>query len=248
MHREALDAFLQMGVTTCRADAAVLPIDFYEAWTAFFADRRKVGWSNSTDGIEGYHAFRSERAMGAQEADAKEFLQLTRSTTLPEPLGMTTSALFSALETTAQGILAEIAAALEMPHCADLLSDTSRMIMRITHYPPGTPSPGAAAASHTDIDLVTLLPPATGRGLYVEDRAVGWREAEAAPGEVLILAGDMLETATAGRVRAVRHRVDPGPLARLSVSFFANPADDRLLDGRVTAGQLFHERVLAMTI
>lgn len=244
---EALATFISSGAAVFDLHS-MGPLDrFYALWSAFFADSAKHMLAARPGELAGYHSMRSERAVGAVEADNKEFFQFIRGAGLPESLNLATEALWLALAGKAQSVLSDLAGELDLPRLAYMLTDPSRMVMRIAHYPMAANGPGVGAARHTDIDLLTLLPPATERGLFVQTESGDWCETALASGEVLILAGDMVEFATRGRVRAAAHRVDPGVKHRLSVSFFANPPDATLLDGSSTAGRMYLDRVGAMS-
>ena len=74
-------------------------------------------------------------------------------------------------------------------------------------------------AAHNDPGVLTLTLASQVPGLEVLDRARGpggvWMPLEAlmAPDEVMVFAGEQLEAATSGRVRACLHRVDVRPQA-----------------------------------
>jgi isopenicillin N synthase-like dioxygenase len=147
----------------------------------------------------------------------------------------------------------------------DLLADGSTLT-RAIHYPPMTtaPAPGHVwAAPHTDINLITALPRASGPGLQLLTPA-GWADVDAPDGNVIINSGIMLERLTNGVIPAGVHRVvspsrDRAATAgdRYSVVQFCHPAPwfvlsplpscvtpDRLLRyGAIEAGALL-ERVL----
>lgn len=112
----------------------------------------------------------------------------------------------------------------------DLLVDGSTLT-RAIHYPPmaTAPEPGHVwAAAHTDINLVTALPRASGPGLQLLTPG-GWADVTAPPGKVIVNTGMMLERLTNGVIPAGRHRVvapDAGsPVGdRYSVVQFCHPA------------------------
>ncbi len=90
----------------------------------------------------------------------------------------------------------------------DLLADGSNLT-RAIHYPPMTtaPAPGHIwAAPHTDINLVTALPRASGPGLQLLTPD-GWADVDAPPGKVIMNSGIMLERLTNGLIPAGVHRV-----------------------------------------
>jgi isopenicillin N synthase-like dioxygenase len=110
----------------------------------------------------------------------------------------------------------------------DLLVDGSTLT-RAIHYPPmpGAPSAGTVwAAPHTDINLITALPRATGPGLQLLT-AEGWVDVTPPDGKVVLNTGIMLERLTNGVIRAGIHRVvapDDDAGDRYSVVQFCHPA------------------------
>jgi isopenicillin N synthase-like dioxygenase len=116
----------------------------------------------------------------------------------------------------------------------DLLVDGATLT-RAIHYPPMThaPAPGHVwAAPHTDINLVTALPRASGPGLQLLT-AGGWEDVTAPEGKVIMNSGLMLERLTNGLIPAGVHRVaapaEPGAGGgavgdRYSVVQFCHPA------------------------
>jgi isopenicillin N synthase-like dioxygenase len=143
----------------------------------------------------------------------------------------------------------------------DLLRDGSHLT-RAIHYPSMASAPSGQhlwAAPHSDINLITALPRATGAGLQVLGPD-GWLEVLPPAGHVVINAGIMLDRLTNGRIPARVHRVvapagSPGD--RYSVVQFCHPApwfqlaplatcvddDHPLRYGTIEAGDLL-DRVL----
>jgi isopenicillin N synthase-like dioxygenase len=90
----------------------------------------------------------------------------------------------------------------------DLLADGSHLT-RAIHYPAMTtaPAPGHVwAAPHTDINLITALPRASGPGLQLLTTG-GWADVDAPDGKVIMNSGIMLERLTNGMIPAGVHRV-----------------------------------------
>jgi isopenicillin N synthase-like dioxygenase len=83
------------------------------------------------------------------------------------------------------------------------------------------------AAPHTDINLVTALPRATGPGLQLQTPD-GWADVAPPEGSVVLNTGIMLERLTNGLIPAGVHRVvapaDAPPADRYSVVQFCHPA------------------------
>lgn len=119
----------------------------------------------------------------------------------------------------------------------ELLKD-GPVLNRAIRYPPMSSAPGGGdgssrhewAGSHADINLTTVLPRASSRGLQVDTHTVGdqpvWTDAEPPDGHVIINTGIMLERLSNGIVPAGWHRVVGDPDhdgERYSVVQFCHP-------------------------
>ncbi len=111
----------------------------------------------------------------------------------------------------------------------DVCADGSHLT-RAIHYPAMRDAPTAEhvwADAHADINLITALPRASGRGLQLETPD-GWIDVVPPPGHVVINSGIMLERLSNGRIPAGRHRVIAGDgdreQDRFSVVQFCHPA------------------------
>ena len=119
-------------------------------------------------------------------------------------------------------------------------------ILRPIHYPPITQEPKDAvrAAAHGDINLITLLMGAHGKGLQVQKHDGQWIDAMAQPDELVINVGDMLSRHTNNRLKSTIHQVVNPPRelwgdSRYSIPFFMHPVAEMRLDcleNCVTAG------------
>ena len=111
-------------------------------------------------------------------------------------------------------------------------------ILRPIHYPPITDEPkdGAVrAAAHGDINLITLLMGAQGKGLQVQNHDGEWIDAMAQPDELMINVGDMLSRHTNNKLKSTIHQVVNPPrefwgTSRFSIPFFMHPVSDMPLD------------------
>jgi len=110
----------------------------------------------------------------------------------------------------------------------DLLVDGSHLT-RAIHYPPMPDAPVGAhvwAGAHTDINLITALPRATGPGLQLLTTD-GWVDVSPPAGKVVLNTGIMLERLTNGVIPAGVHRVVASADttgSRYSVVQFCHPA------------------------
>jgi isopenicillin N synthase-like dioxygenase len=110
-------------------------------------------------------------------------------------------------------------------------------ILRPIHYPPIKEAPKNAerAAAHGDINLITLLMGAQGKGLQVQNHEGKWVDAIAEPDELMINVGDMLSRHTNNKLKSTIHRVvNPPPekwgTSRYSIPFFMHPISDMNLN------------------
>lgn len=138
-------------------------------------------------------------------------------------------------------------------------------ILRPIHYPPITDEPKDAvrAAAHGDINLITLLMGAQGKGLQVQNHNGDWIDAMAEPDELMINVGDMLSRHTNNKLKSTIHQVVNPPrelwgTSRYSIPFFMHPVSDMKLDclescidenhpklyEDITAGEFLHERLV----
>ncbi|MGW4160204.1 isopenicillin N synthase family dioxygenase [Streptomyces sp. NPDC004788] len=109
--------------------------------------------------------------------------------------------------------------------------------------------------AHTDYELFTLIHQ-TSPGLVAYDRATrSWRDMPVFKNTLLVLAGDMLEFLTGGRLKSLLHRVATTGEERYSFPFFMNldfetelsvlPAfgesDEKIVVGHHLLGQLYRD-------
>jgi isopenicillin N synthase-like dioxygenase len=89
------------------------------------------------------------------------------------------------------------------------------------------------AAPHEDINLITILPAATASGLQLKDRDGTWLDVDAAPGTLIVDAGDMLARATNDVIPSTTHQVinspESGSSSRYSMPFFMHPNPEAIL-------------------
>jgi isopenicillin N synthase-like dioxygenase len=141
-------------------------------------------------------------------------------------------------------------------------------ILRPIHYPPITDEPkdGAVrAAAHGDINLITLLMGAQGKGLQVQNHHGEWIDAMAQPDELMINVGDMLSRHTNNKLKSTIHQVINPPrelwgTSRYSIPFFMHPVSDMPLNclpecidashpkafEDITAGEYLEERLVEL--
>tara|TARA_B100000214_G_scaffold168953_1_gene121376 strand:- start:5462 stop:6412 length:951 start_codon:yes stop_codon:yes gene_type:complete len=138
---------------------------------------------------------------------------------------------YELLESTGKMILRAIACYLNLEETYfDKHIFNGNSILRAIHYPPITEEPNNAerAAAHGDINLITLLMGAQGKGLQVLDKSGDWIDAIAKDDEIIVNIGDMLSRHTNNRLKSTIHRVVNPPKAlwnssRYSIPFFLHP-------------------------
>ncbi|XLS27379.1 isopenicillin N synthase family dioxygenase [Flavobacteriaceae bacterium M23B6Z8] len=233
-------------------------------------------------GQRGYTSFGKEHAKGRKEGDLKEFWHFGQYVEDDEALqkeypdnvqveelpsfnevGKTT---FKMLEKTAKYVLRALALHLDLEeNYFDKYIKNGNSILRPIHYPPITSEPKNAvrAAAHGDINLITLLMGAQGRGLQVKNHQGEWIDAIAEPDELMINVGDMLSRHTNNRLKSTIHQVVNPPRehwgkSRYSIPFFMHPVSSMPLDclescideehpkkfEDITAGEFLHERLI----
>ena len=233
-------------------------------------------------GQRGYISFGKESAKGKKEGDLKEFWHFGQYVEnnpdlekeypanvdveeLPEfnRIGKQT---YRMLEKTAKYVLRALALHLDLEETYfDNYIHNGNSILRPIHYPPILEEPNDAvrAAAHGDINLITLLMGAQGRGLQVQNHEGEWIDAIAEPDELMINVGDMLSRHTNNKLKSTIHRVINPPrelwgTSRYSIPFFMHPISDMKLNvldscvdadnpkafDDITAGEFLHERLV----
>jgi len=235
-------------------------------------------------GQRGYVSFGKESAKGKKEGDLKEFWHFgqyvennpTLKSEYPENVEVEELPNFNKvgkeaykmLEKTAKYVLRALAIHLGLEETyfdAYILNGNS--ILRPIHYPPITEEPKEAvrAAAHGDINLITLLMGAQGKGLQVKNHKGEWIDAIAEPDELMINVGDMLSRHTNNKLKSTIHRVINPPkelwgTSRYSIPFFMHPISDMKLDvlegcidennpkafDDITAGEFLNERLVEL--
>ena len=235
-------------------------------------------------GQRGYVSFGKESAKGKKEGDLKEFWHFGQYVEnndklkaeypdnvnvkeLPE-FNKTGKETYKMLEKTAKYVLRALALHLGLEETYfDEYIYNGNSILRPIHYPPITEEPKEAvrAAAHGDINLITLLMGAQGRGLQVKNHKDQWIDAIAEADELMINVGDMLSRHTNNKLKSTIHRVINPPkelwgTSRYSIPFFMHPISDMKLDvlegcidennpkafDDITAGEFLNERLIEL--
>ena len=214
----------------------------YQTALQFFALPDTVKQQYQTppvSGAGGFSQFASEQAKGHAVPDLKEFWHVSyiglhdpaahwpREIPGFQPI---MTRLFQQLQGCAQVLLGACALYLNQPQdWLTTMADGGNTVLRLAHYPPvpaGAPSGSLRAAPHEDINLITLLCEATAPGLEILTADDQWLPVQAAPGQIVVDIGDMLQNLTNGVFKSTTHRVaNPrwGNQRRLSMPFFVHP-------------------------
>lgn len=264
-----------------------LVANLYEEVKNFFDLPLKTKENYEISGIggqRGYVSFGKESAKGKKEGDLKEFWHFgqyvedddERRKTYPENVEVKELSKFNdigketyqVLEKTAKYVLRALALHLDLEETYfDNYIHNGNSILRPIHYPPITEEPKNAvrAAAHGDINLITLLMGAQGRGLQVQRNDGEWIDAIAEPNELMINVGDMLSRHTNNKLKSTIHRVVNPPrelwgTSRYSIPFFMHPISEMKLDvlescidennpkqyEDITAGEFLNERLIEL--
>ena len=205
-------------------------------------------------GQRGYVSFGKESAKGRKEGDLKEFWHFGQyvqdnpelAAEYPENVEVPELAEFNKvgketykmLEKTATYVLRALSIHLGLDEFYfDNYVHNGNSILRPIHYPPIQEEPKNAerAAAHGDINLITLLMGAQGKGLQVQNHDGDWIDAIANPDELMINVGDMLSRHTNNKLKSTIHRVVNPPrelwgTSRYSIPFFLHPISAMKLD------------------
>lgn len=205
-------------------------------------------------GQRGYTSFGKETAKGYKKGDLKEFWHFGQydfpinSNTENYPENVSVEELpqfnivgkqaYKQLEKTARYVLRALALYLNLEETYfDNYIEHGNSILRPIHYPPIIEEPQDAlrAAPHGDINLITLLMGAHGKGLQVQNHQGDWIDAIAQPNELMINVGDMLSRLTNNKLKSTIHQVVNPPrelwsTSRYSIPFFMHPVDDMKLN------------------
>ncbi|OBX24031.1 MULTISPECIES: isopenicillin N synthase family dioxygenase [Bizionia] len=235
-------------------------------------------------GQRGYISFGKESAKGKKEGDLKEFWHFGQFVEnnpkleaeypknvevkeLPE-FNKAGKETYRMLEKTAKYVLRALALHLKLEETYfDDYIHNGNSILRPIHYPPiiDEPKNAVRAAAHGDINLITLLMGAQGRGLQVQNHKGEWLDAIAEPDELMINVGDMLSRHTNNKLKSTIHRVINPPrelwgTSRYSIPFFMHPISDMKLDvldsciddenpkqfDDISAGDFLNERLIEL--
>ena len=235
-------------------------------------------------GQRGYVSFGKESAKGSKHGDLKEYWHFGQYVEEEEKekynyfpniyveelseFNEVGREVYSTLEETAKHILRALALYLNIEEdYFDQYIKNGNSILRPIHYPPILEDPKEAvrASAHGDINLITLLMGAHGKGLQVQHSNGEWIDAVASEDELMINIGDMLSRHTNNLLKSTVHRVvNPDrellKKSRYSIPFFMHPISEMKLNvlescisdespksfDDITAGDFLNERLVEL--
>lgn len=264
-----------------------LVASLYDEIKKFFSLPQEVKDGYEIEGIggqRGYTSFGKEHAKGRKVGDLKEFWHFGQYVENNEQLkaqypenvivkelpdfNSVGEETYKMLEKTAQYVLRALALHLNLEETYfDEYIKNGNSILRPIHYPPITEEPKNAvrAAAHGDINLITLLMGAHGKGLQVKNHKGEWVDAIATKDQLMINVGDMLSRLTNNKLKSTIHQVVNPPRelwgqSRYSIPFFMHPISEMPLNcldncidedhpkgfSDITAGEFLHERLIEL--
>lgn len=260
--------------------------ELYAEVKAFFDLNEATKKKYEIEGIggqRGYTSFGKESAKGFKAGDLKEFwhfgqynISKSLKSEYPDNIIVSETPNFNTvgkkayqqLEKTAIYVLRALALYLELDETYfDQYVQSGNSILRPIHYPPIVEEPKDAvrAAAHGDINLITLLMGAQGKGLQVQDLKGTWHDAIARPDQLMINVGDMLSRLSNNKLKSTIHQVvnperELWGSSRYSIPFFMHPISSMKLNcleecvdennpkqfEDCTAGEYLHERLVEL--
>lgn len=241
-----------------------LMADVFKEWEEFFNSSYKMNYVYNNDTQDGLFPMNvSEKAVGYNVKDIKEFYHYYQWGQYPQELSDKTKHLYQQMNEIAVTLLNwveenlpdDIRKSLSEP-LTSMINNSDQTLMRILHYPPltGNEEEGAVrAGAHGDINLLTVLVAASQSGLQVKGSDNKWYDVPADPGMLAINIGDMLETATNGFYKSTLHQVinptdNSRHLSRYSIPLFLHPRPDVRLTQTRTAGEFLEARLRELGI
>ena len=235
-------------------------------------------------GQRGYVSFGKESAKGSKHGDLKEFWHFGQyvenddkllkeypsnvEVSENEQFNIVGKQTYRLLEKTSKYVLRALALYLKLDEFYfDKYIVNGNSILRPIHYPPilEKPKDAVRAAAHGDINLITLLMGAQGKGLQVKNNDGEWIDAIASKDQLMINVGDMLSRHTNNKLKSTVHRViNPSKelmkKSRYSIPFFMHPISDMKLDvlescidennpksfEDITAGEFLNQRLVEL--
>lgn len=247
-----LHAFMHIGFVAIKNDFISHDVlkNAYDDMEAFFNLSQDQKNKNKIHpyGQEGYTKFGTEKAKDQSVPDLKEFYQVSSNNEYRNDFHSKLRSLFREMDMMAETIMSGISSFLGKS--PDIIGnyDERKTILRAIHYPPTGYNPsGQRSAPHEDINLITLLPAASAKGLQILDNNGDWISAPTDPNLIIVNVGDMLQELSNKQFKSTTHRVintkEGEYNSRYSLPFFFHPKEELILSERYTAGSYLDERL-----
>jgi isopenicillin N synthase-like dioxygenase len=231
----------------------------YKNWQEFFLSEEKRLFAFDPIKQDGYFSSEiSETAKGHSKKDIKEYFHVYPWGRIPQQLNDEILEYYRLASELASELLDWVEAhspadvAVKYSEAlSNMIKDTPNTLLRILHYPPlkGDEEPGAVrAASHEDINLLTILPAANEPGLQVQRQNGEWIDVPSDFGNLIINIGDMLQETSGGYFPSTSHRViNPtgkgSDKSRISLPLFLHPRSEVVLSEKHTQASYLLERL-----
>lgn len=229
-----------------------------DSWYNFFQEEDKVFYEYDEVKHDGFVSFeKSETAKNNDKKDLKEFYHYYPNGRCPQGLKKITQQIYDELYSLSSMLLSWIQEDIQdnienfdkIPLIKSI-KNSPNTLLRIIHYPPMQnmlPTLSTRAAAHTDINLITLIPFASSRGLQIKYNDV-WFDMPCDSKYITVNSGDMLSEYTNQYFKSTVHRVinpqnEETNISRLSTAFFLHPNDNIVLSDKYTAGSFKTERL-----
>ncbi|NNM59440.1 MAG: isopenicillin N synthase family oxygenase [Legionellales bacterium] len=231
----------------------------YSEWKNFFHSSEKYDYLRDRETGEGYVPLEIENAKTKKLADLKEFYHFYQWGRRPKHIDLSsTDELFDSLLNLG-GTLLEWIAINTPKNINELLSEplinmingSDQNMLRPIHYPPITndmPEGAVRSAPHEDINLLTLFPASTKKGLQLKDSNGWWYEPPLQEDSIIVNTADMLQMCSGGYYRSTTHRVNNPPskenVSRYALAFFLHARSNVVLSQTgYTAHQYLQDRI-----
>ena len=215
-----------------------------QLWREFFLKdiNYKKEFINLVNSNYGYKGMKTEKALGSEKADLKQFYHWRPGQHAPYEVKDVTAHMFARLEDLGMQMLK----VLGWDECCN---ESDNTILRAIHYPAmdfNSELGAVRAAAHEDINFLTLLVAASAPGLQVKDKEGNWHSVPHEENSIVVNVGDQLQLASNGLYKSTTHRVvnPPDSLTdRISIPLFMHPSSNTLLSEGITAQQFLEERI-----
>jgi len=218
LHNYGFVAVVNSGVDVKTLDEA------YDAAAKFFASPNELKMSGHAPNLSGQRGYvPSETAKGSKKKDFKEFYHITReypedlktrynykSNIWPQDQKFKTSMQKLIVALDQHVAVMEQAISESMGEKPDFISNMTQhgdYLLRSIYYPSNPPEDLVWAAAHTDIDMFTILPRSTAKGLQLLTAEGKWVDVIVPDNAFVMNAGDMLQNLTNGYYKSAVHRV-----------------------------------------